>query len=729
MKKIITTFLVLCISMLSFAQTVTTTISGTVTNTSTGLPVSGQAVYIMTDSSNTTFSYYNVVYTNPNGYYADTLTIPDPSQIIFYVSTSNCNGAMITNYVVSSTLPMISNFTITCGGNPSGCQAYFYMNSDSMNSGLGFNYYFTDQSTSGSPITSWAWDFGDGATSTLQNPTHVYTSIGLYNICLTIASDSCTDTYCDSIYVDTSNTTPCYASFQYSITNYDVAFYGYSNNTQVIYSWDFGDGSPNVTGQNITHTYFPGTYTACLTAYNSNGCFDQYCETLFISDSSTTGCPASFVVYPDSVPGQYSYYFINTSPGANTGYNFYWSFGDGSSSTDINPVHTFPGFGTYTVCLHVLDDSTGLTLCSYCNTIVVDSSNTSGCYAYFGWNCSNDGSVYFYDYSNTNIPSDVITSWTWDFGDGSSSTDQNPIHYFGNGLFNVCLAITTTSSCSSTYCDYIQTGNVIDSTYCDLYVMAISTTNESSSGASDGAIDIEVYGGTGPYTYSWSNGAITQDISGLTAGYYDVLVTDNSGLLGCQTWATFEILDQSDSSNWGYIDTLNTTPIDSCFNFSIGYAYIYSWTFIDNTTIEITWIVYDTQGLSTGFVTTVYTFGTIGNYQFSVTIICGSAKGTHVFYDDLYIMNTAGVSEITDVNDQIVLYPNPATDVLNIGLNDVSGSVTVNISNATGQIVRKMSSTIEANQKLTVNTASLPEGLYFVQVNCNGKMITGRFVK
>jgi hypothetical protein len=131
-----------------------------------------------------------------------------------------------------------------------------------------------------------------------------------------------------------------------------------------------------------------------------------------------------------------------------------------------------------------------------------------------------------------------------------------------------------------------------------------------------------------------------------------------------------------------------------------------------------------------GFVTVVYTFTTSGNYQFAVTIICGAAKSTHVFYDNLYIMSATGLADMNTASGTISLYPNPVTDVLNIILDGSSDNVTVNISNVAGQIISTINTVTDRNQKgFTINTSSLPQGLYFVQVNYAGKMITGRFIK
>lgn len=722
MKKILLTLLIIFGAILAHAQTVTTTVSGTVTNSTTGMPIANQAVYIMTDSSNTTFNYYNVVHTNPNGHYVDTLTIPYPSQIPFYVITSNCNGAMETHTVVSTTLPMVADFNFQCSTVP--CNASFTAYPDSVNP---MTIWFGNTSTDVAPGSTYYWSFGDGTSSTSFDPHHSYTNYGQYQVCLHVL-DNLGNTlcdFCDYITVDSSNTSGCQAYFQTTVTGGTVHFTNYSSGNNLTYHWNMGDG----TASNLfdpTHTYTPGTYTICLTVSNSNGCSDTYCQTIVITNTGN-GCSASFTAYPDSTNNLH-YWFHNTSANVANGSTYYWDFGDGTTSVQTNPDHTYSNFGQYHVCLYIVDSINNI-LCDHCEYIIVDSSNTAGCQAYFGWNSTSSNSVYFFDYSASTGPSDLIASWSWSFGDGTSSTVQNPIHTFGTGVYNVCLSITTQSGCSSTYCNHVQVNYIDSSNFCNLYVTANTIVNESAHGASDGSIDIDVFGGIGPYTFSWSNGATTEDVSGLTAGYYDVIVTDNSGLQGCHTLASFEILNQADSTNWGYIDTLFTTPFDSCFSFSIGSAFIYSFNFINNTSIEITWIVYDTQGVNHGFVTTVYTFSTSGNYQFTVTINCGVYKSTHVFYDNLYIMSPTGINEVSSSQKSISLYPNPVNDLLNIAVGDIIGDVTVNISNAAGQIIQTISKTQLDGQLLSVNTSSLPKGLYFVQVVSDEQILSGRFIK
>ncbi|HEV2720634.1 MAG TPA: PKD domain-containing protein, partial [Thermoanaerobaculia bacterium] len=132
---------------------------------------------------------------------------------------------------------------------------------------------FTDQS-SGSP-TSWAWSFGDGGTSALKNPSHVYGAAGNYTVSLTIVagggSSSTTRTVAVTAPVPVvPNVNAAFDFTPSSPSNGDaVSFSDRSSGSPTAWFWSFGDGA-NSGQQNPTHTYtFPGTFTVTLTASNS----------------------------------------------------------------------------------------------------------------------------------------------------------------------------------------------------------------------------------------------------------------------------------------------------------------------------------------------------------------------------------------------------------------------------------------------------------------------------
>ncbi len=130
---------------------------------------------------------------------------------------------------------------------------------------------FTDQSTG--DITGWSWDFGDGGTSTLQNPSHDYVNPGNYTVSLTVTGPGGSDTNTKTNYITVEDPAVT-ANFSGTPTSgdapLDVAFTDNSTGASS-WSWDFGDGGTS-TAQNPTHTYtVAGVYTVTLTASNNCG--------------------------------------------------------------------------------------------------------------------------------------------------------------------------------------------------------------------------------------------------------------------------------------------------------------------------------------------------------------------------------------------------------------------------------------------------------------------------
>lgn len=240
------------------------------------------------------------------------------------------------------------------------------------------NVSFVDNST-GSP-TSWLWDFGDGNTSTEQNPTYVYDVRGGYTVNLTVknAVGSNTTSKYGYVLVGLGDESVGPEYFSSSVTSGDaplkVTFYGgtgYSNH------WTFGDGSQLGTGENHTveHTYLePGQYTVSLDEFNVGGraAITKY---HYITVTGLTRPFASFTSEKVSVPKSLTIAFIDTSIGKPT--SWYWNFGDGNSSIEQNPTHTYSAAGNYTVSLTASNDnSTNSTF------RVIDVFKTTGPFAY-----------------------------------------------------------------------------------------------------------------------------------------------------------------------------------------------------------------------------------------------------------------------------------------------------------------------------------------------------------
>ena len=299
--------------------------------------------------------------------------------------------------------------------------------------------------TSSNSPTSWAWSFGDGGTSPAQNPTHTYTSVGTYTVTLTATNAAGSNTLSEpgEITVTKVATVPA-ASFVAVETSgtvpFTVQFVDSSSNSPTSWAWSFGDGSSS-TAQNPTHTYTSvGTYTVTLTATDAAGS-DTVTETGYITVSLAVPV-ASFSANITSGTKPLTVNFTDTSSNSPT--EWYWTFGDGYTSSYQNVTHTYTGIGTYTVTLTAYN-SAGSNETSASDYITVDTGVAipEASFTADVLQGSAPLSVQFTDTSE-NSP----TSWLWSFGDGGSSTLENPSHiYATSGTYTVKL--TTANSAGS----------------------------------------------------------------------------------------------------------------------------------------------------------------------------------------------------------------------------------------------------------------------------------------
>ena len=311
---------------------------------------------------------------------------------------------------------------------------------------------FTDASTE-SP-TSWSWTFGDAGTSTSQNPTHTYTSAGDYDVSLTAtnADGSDTETKLDYITVGAAPVAAFSGTPTTGVTPLTVSFTDSSTNSPTSWSWNFGDTGTSA-AQSPSHQYTSaGIYTVSLTASNAYGS-DGETKTNYIT--VTVPPPvANFSGTPTSGASPLTVNFTDSSTNNPTSWS--WTFGDGGSSTAQNPSHDYTSAGDYTVGLIAsnVGGSDGETKTNYITVTVpppvanFSGSPTSG---------TAPLTVNFTD-SSTNTP----TSWSWTFGDGGSSTAQNPSHqYTSAGDYTVGLtAGNVGGSDGETKTDYISVSSL-----------------------------------------------------------------------------------------------------------------------------------------------------------------------------------------------------------------------------------------------------------------------------
>lgn len=318
--------------------------------------------------------------------------------------------------------------------------------SNATSGGIPLSVQFID--TSMYVPASWTWSFGDGGTSSEQNPIYLYSSAGSYTVTLTTtnADGSNTITKAGYITVSKSASAPA-ASFLSNITSgsqpLTVQFVDSSANSPTTWAWSFGDGGTSAE-QNPVHTYTnTGTYTVTLSAVNAAGSSTVSKEG-FISVTSASSAPvASFVSTETTGSSPLTIQFIDTSSSSPS--SWAWSFGDGNTSAVQNPLHTYVSAGTYTVTL-TSTNAGGSSTVTRADFITVEITIPVASFEANATSGTLPLVVLFTDLS-ANTP----TSWYWYFGDGGTSTEQNPVYeYEDAGTYTVVFSATNSAGSNTT---------------------------------------------------------------------------------------------------------------------------------------------------------------------------------------------------------------------------------------------------------------------------------------
>ncbi len=342
------------------------------------------------------------------------------------------------------------NVCLTVADTASGCLSTFCDSITIINSNLtctttansyygGVLSYSFYSSTSGVQPFSYSWDFGDGNFSVQSSPYHTYAQNGIYNV-IVIVTDAFGCTSSDTIIVDLT----CTAGYTFlNNGNGNFSFSSVMNNSSTAYYWDFGDNTNSILSSS-THTYTnDGPYMVCLTVSDSIlNCSATYCDTVVVTGTGNINCSFSYGA-SQSIPNGPTFNFWQFANGS----NYFWDFGDGITSSQANPNHTYLAQGTYTYCLTV--DS--------CPVV---------CGSVTAYNCQSN----FYYYPDSLNVFDVIVvnnatgnnlTYIWNFGDGNTSTQQFPQHtYASTGNYYLCLTVDNGNGCVDTYCDSINASGI-----------------------------------------------------------------------------------------------------------------------------------------------------------------------------------------------------------------------------------------------------------------------------
>ncbi|MFT6333659.1 MAG: PKD repeat protein [Saprospiraceae bacterium] len=434
---------------------------------------------------------------------------------------------------------------------------------------------------------SYIWTFGDGSSSTEEEPTHTYTEDGTFTVVLT-AENECGS---NSTSTDITISLAPIPSFTISGDNQGCApmtvnYQNTSTNSPDSYEWEFEGGSPATSTDADPEVIYTasGLYDVILTVTNANGTNSEtFIDYITINDVPTT----DFIADEDGLVVT----FTDQSSGAAS---YAWSFGDGNSSTDVNPTHTYGAEGVYAVTLETTNDcgttSENITINNYTPVSALFTSIiTSGCA---------DLEVEFTDQSSSNA-----TEWLWTFAGGNpaTSTMQNPvISYTSAGQYDVTLTVSHPESSEIiTLTDYI----------------AVSDAPATSFEFFDDLFDVEFTNTTiEGTTYSWDFGdGTTSSMESPSHTYTDegmfIVVLSATNTCGTTTSSLTLEINALPTAGFNSNSTTGCGPLTVEFNnASSSNVTDWSWTFDGGT-----------PATSTEENPTV-TYATSGSYPVSLTV-------------------------------------------------------------------------------------------------------------
>ena len=366
--------------------------------------------------------------------------------VTLIVTTMNgCTDTIIKTVLINSRPIVVFTADTICLGNPT---------------------TFTDFSTTISgTIIAWYWEFGDGGSSNLQNPTHIYANAGIYAVTLTVTNSvNCNnDTTINVLVRDLpwamfTSENNCFGTESYFFDQ-SITYFGVITN----WDWDFGDGNTSTLPDPI-HLYdSAGTYNVQLTITTSYGCQDSITKPHTVYENpiaafyySNSFCPA----------GQVSFTDYSTTFGTNIS-SWYWIFENQAGSTLPNPVYTYSIYDTtYDVTL-IVEDLHG------CIDTTVQPVYVHPAFE-FTFTTETECVGQPTQFTPVNLaPGDSLLALMWRFGDPSSGTNNystlyNPTHIYSSpGIYWVRMKATNSDYCTDSIWKeiYIQQGPLADFTF------------------------------------------------------------------------------------------------------------------------------------------------------------------------------------------------------------------------------------------------------------------------
>ena len=543
------------------------------------------------------------------------------------------------------------------------------------------------------PFTQYSWDFGNGTYSYTANPT-TQLSTGWHFVCLTVTDSFCTDTYCDSIYVN-NGTNPCNTnvSFFDSIrVGNDITFHASSYGFDpgfTLYSWDFGNGTYGA-GISPTVNLSNGWHYVCLTVTDSI-CTTTYCDSIYVNNG-TNPCAQNSVTLNllfDNYATETSWTVTNANGTVVANGGNYSSAMNGQNlpidlclPTGCYNFNIYDSYGDGICCLYgngnysLVEDATGAILTSggsfaYAETTnfcVGGASNPCGNFGNgsFTYSVGANGVVTFTPVLASN---QYPLNFVWDFGNGNVSSSSNPTFTFANGYHLVCVTADS-GNCSFTYCDTIMV-----------------TTNNGNP--------------TGPCANLTTDINITQSINDPFLLWMQPVIN------GAAANAAFTFV-------WDFGDNtgaMSGAPLHTYNSFG---SYVVCLMALDTM-----------NGCVSTFCDTI-TVDSSGNFSRNAT-----KPGFTINMLPPVINYYTATDKVEENAMTINLFPNPANHVVNLAISSEEAiNGTVSILDVTGKVAYMNNLNVAAGQEqVSLPVDQLPSGVYLVRITSETTQQTMKFIK
>jgi large repetitive protein len=408
-----------------------------------------------------------------------------------------------------------------------------------INEGQQIQLSATAKDNNSSENLTYSWNLGDGTIVQGQQISHTYVDNGIYQAILTVTdkdggvTDKAIELIVDNVAPNIVSITRPTQINEGQLTQFQATAADSGINDTLTYTWNFGDGSTPVIGQNVSHTFVDnGSYNVALTVTDNDGAATTKTEIVKVDNVLPS---IVSINKPTQINEGQNVEFsaIATDVGSIDTLTYNWDFGDGSApSIGQNINHTFIDNGIYNVVLTVTDKDGGVTT----EAIKIKVDNLAPTIVSITKPARiNEGQAVEFNATATDIGANDTLTYAWNFGDTTNPViGQNVTHTFvDNGNYNIVLTVTDKDGAVTTKTETVKVDNVAP------VVVSIAKPTQINEGQ---AIELSTIatdaGADDTLTYNWDLGdgtapAIGQKVSHtyIDNGVYNVVlnVTDKDG--------------------------------------------------------------------------------------------------------------------------------------------------------------------------------------------------------